>query len=254
MRRLLCAPVLVAVLSCQHTKEPKRTTHVLEIQRQLQSIEVCGVTSRYIFTNRTHKTLAEKLPAIVFIGHPAADIQPADHFALVWGKLAEPAVLIWSGLLDGMSEAELNTPVDDESAWRRHSQMFPMMVARYIERLPIDPRRVYLTGYSASGVHAWMLAYDRPELYAGVVVLSATASPVQIQSKLDSSSQLVTVAVRAGRDLGDVNRALELWTGQRIEAMNPRSEWVLKDNETHAGVKRYWADYLNYILGFSNER
>ncbi len=254
MRRLPWALVLAPALSCQHAKEPKPATHDPEAQRQLKSLDACGVTSRYLFTDRSPDVPTEQLPAIIFLGHPAPDIQPADHLALVRGKLDEPAVLIWSGLLDGMSRAELNTPVDDMSMWRRNAELFPRMVASYIEQLPIDRERVYLTGFSASGVHAWMLAYDRPELYAGVVVLSATASPVQIQKKLDRGVRLVTVVVRAEQDLRGTNRTVELTTCRRIEALNPHSKCILEDDQTHAGVKRRWAERLNYVLGLATGR
>jgi hypothetical protein len=255
MRNLACLLSLVMGLGCHQARGPESTAREQEIQKRIHSLRIGSITSYYVFSNLPLGSTVEKLPAIIFIGHPAPEIRPVDHFSLVWGQFSEPVVVIWSGLLDGMSEAELNTPIEDGKAWRRHSTQFPQLVEQYIEALPVDPKRVYLTGFSASGVYAWMLAYDRPALYAGVVAMSAVAYPPQIQERLDSSAQVVTVVVRAEQDvLNEESRKLEGRTGEIIEAKNFNSKWVLKRGETHASVKRHWPEYLNYILRFSKNR
>ncbi len=252
MRDLACLLSLVIGLGCQQGRGLEPTAREQEIQKRIHSLQIGGITSYYVFSNLPQGAMVEKLPAIIFIGHPAPEIRPVDHFSLVWGQFSEPVVVIWSGLLDGMTEVELNTPIEDGKTWRRNSTQFPQLVEQYIEALPVDPERIYLTGFSASGVYAWMLAYDRPALYAGVVAMSAVAYPPQIQERLDSSAQVVTVVVRAEKDvLNEETRKLEERTGEIIEAKNSNSKWVLKKGETHAGVKLHWPRYLNYILRFS---
>ncbi len=252
---LVCAVSLLVGPGCQQaTEAPPSTGREQEIERQTRSLRIGATTSYYVLSNASEGPTTEQLPAIIFIGHPAPDIHPIDHFSLAWGGFTEPVLLIWSGLLDGMTEAELNTPVEDEATWRRNSKRFPQLVDRYVEVLPVDAERIYLTGFSASGIHAWMLAYDRPELYAGVVAMSAAAHPPQIQENLESGARVVTVVVRADADLLDrETRDLEEKTGAIIDAANRHSRWILEEGQTHAGVKRHWPEHLNYILRFSRD-
>ncbi len=249
MRDIAWLLLLLIGFGCQQAGGSEPAAGAQETQARIQSLRNGSTTSYYVFSNLSRGAKPEKLPAIIFIGHPAPEIRPVDHFSLVWGKFSEPVLLIWSGLLDGMTEAELNTPVEDGEQWGRNSKRFPQLVAHYIETLPVDPERIYLTGFSASAVHAWMLAYDRPTLYAGVVAMSAVAYPPQIQERLESSAEVVTVVVRAEQDMrNEENRNLEEKTAAVIKAKNSRSKWVLKKGETHSGVRRYWAEYLDYIL------
>ncbi len=255
MRILARLLLLLMVSGCRQHGGPELTVREHEIQPHIKPLRIGRTTAYYVFSNLHVGPKEERLPAIIFLGHPAPEIRPVNHFSLVWGKFREPVVLIWSGILDGLTEAELNTPVEDRKNWRRNSELFPKLVEQYVEALPVDPDRIYLTGFSASGVHAWMLAYDRPELYAGVVAMSAVAYPPQIQENLDSSARVVTVVVRAEQDLRNKeSRNLEGKTGSIIEARNPNSRWIVKEGETHAGVKRHWPEYLNYILQFSKTR
>ena len=246
--------IVLAFTGCNRRDTPATASRELLLAARIRPLQIGATTSYYLFPGPSVHPRPHRLPAIIFIGHPAPEIQPATHFALVADRLSEPAILIWSGLLDHLSANDLHTPVDDDRAWQKNSQRFPELVGDYLRRLPVDPDRVYLTGFSSSGVHAWMLAYDRPDLYAGVVALSAPAYPRQIQDRLQAcGALLVTVVVRADEDLIANEDALDIEkrTGAVIETLNPDSRWILKRGETHAGVKRYWPEWLNYILRFS---
>ena len=97
-----------------------------------------------------------------------------------------------------------------------------------------------------------MLAYDRPDLYSGVVAMSAVSYPEQIQHNLESGESIVTVVVRGQNDHAFPKRLeQERKTGHVIESRNPHSKFVLKQGESHGSVEKYWLEYLNYILQFS---
>jgi pimeloyl-ACP methyl ester carboxylesterase len=187
-----------------------------------------------------------KLPAIIIVGHLLSS--PFKDLAAFKDKFGEPVLLIWSGLLCDLPE---NCRVDDEAVWTSKRQQFLTLLDDYKTRLPIDRDRVYLTGFSFAGVYAWMLAYDRPELYAGVVPMSATSYPRRIQENLDAGKRVVTVWVRGEKDGTPPNDlAAEMRTGKIIESSNPRSRFVLKPGEGHRDMHKYWWENLQYVLQF----
>ena len=97
-----------------------------------------------------------------------------------------------------------------------------------------------------------MLAYDRPDLYAGVVAMSVVSYPQQIQQKHESGESVVTVVVIGQNDPMFLRRdEQERQRGRVIESRNPHSKFVLKQGEDHSSVAKYWLQYLNYILQFS---
>ena len=145
-----------------------------------------------------------------------------------------------------------DTLIDDNTVWQRKKQDFLVSFKGYKDHFGFDERRVYLTGCSAAGIYAWMLAYDRPDLYAGVVAMSAFSYPQQIQQNLESGESIVTVVVIGQNDPMFLRRdEQERQRGRVIESRNPHSKFVLKQDEDHGSVEKYWLEYLNYILRFS---
>ena len=190
----------------------------------------------------------EGLPVIICIGHA---FQQPETLCQFIGQFREPVLLIWSDLLADLSA---DTRLDDGAVWERKRQEFASVLVRYRELLHFDERRVYLTGFSFAGAYAWMLAYDRPGLYAGVVAMSATSSPEPIQQRLDSGRSMVTVVVRGEKDPWFQKHSdQEKQTGQAIEARNPHSKFVLKSGEVHRETAKHWVESLRYILQFRNE-
>ncbi|KPL23745.1 MAG: hypothetical protein AMJ75_05500 [Phycisphaerae bacterium SM1_79] len=211
----------------------------------LDSITIDGVKSYYMYSN-VESGSKEGLPVIIIIDHPFGGVTNPERFA---GKFDEPVLLICCRLLDDLSP---DTPVEHNTVWQKKRQVFLTLFQGYKDHFGFDERRVYLTGFSSTGVYAWMLAYDRPDLYSGVVAMSAPSYPQQIQQKLESGKSIVTVVVRGRNDAAFPERlAQERQTGRVIESRNPHSKFVLIQGEDHGSVQEYWLQHLNYVLQFS---
>jgi len=206
-----------------------------------------GTASYYAYSDG-NATLREGLPVILCIGH---SFEGPDVLARWVGQFDEPVLLIWSDLLSDLSG---DTRVDDWAVWEKKRQEFATRFARYQAIFRFNGNRVYLTGFSFAGAYAWMLAYDRPELYAGVVAMSAVSHPRQIQQRLKNGVSVVTVVVRGEEDRMFPERlADERRTGQTIESHNPHSSFIIKQGESHSGVAKYWVENLKYVLQFRKE-
>lgn len=212
----------------------------------LDSITIDGVKSYYMYSN-VESGSKEGLPVIIIIDHPLGGRGWPERFA---GKFDEPVLLIWCRLLADLSH---DTLVDDNTVWQKKRQVFLTLFQGYKDHFGFDERRVYLTGCSAAGIYAWMLAYDRPELYSGVVAMSAFSYPQQIQQNLESGESIVTVVVIGQNDPMFLRRdEQERQRGRVIESRNPHSKFVLMQGEDHGSIyKKYWLQYLNYVLQFS---
>jgi hypothetical protein len=211
-------------------------------------IRTDGITSYYVHSGPGASPEA-KLPTIIFIGHPLSS--PFKSLAIFKGWFDEPVLLIWSGVVSDIGEG---CPVDDEAVWGRKRQQFLRLLDDYRRRLPVDERRIYLTGFSFAGVYAWMLAYDHPELYAAVVPMSATSYPRQIQENLEAAKALVTVFV-CGENDDTLPRDLagETPTTKIIGSSHPGSRFVLKPGEGHRDMHKYWRENLQYVMQFRRD-
>ncbi|MHC4625981.1 MAG: alpha/beta fold hydrolase [Planctomycetota bacterium] len=211
----------------------------------LDSITVDGVKSYYMYSNGESGS-KEGLPVVIIIDHPLGGCTSPERFAV---KFDEPVLLIWCKPLDDLSP---DTHVDDNAVWQKKRQVFLKQFQGYKDHFGFDERRVYLTGFSSTGVYAWMLAYDRPDLYAGVVAMSVVSYPQQIQQNLESGESIVTVVVIGQNDPMFLRREeQERQRGRVIESRNPRSKFVLKQGEDHSSIEKYWLQYLDYVLQFS---
>ena len=208
-------------------------------------IRTDGITSYYVYSgpDAGHKG---KLPTIIFIGHPLSS--PFEDLGTYKDQFDEPVLLIWSGLLSDLPE---NCRTDEETVWAQKRPLFLTLLDDYKRKLRIDEDRIYLTGFSSAGVYAWMLAYDHPELYAGVVPMSAPSYPRQIQERLEAARTLVTVVVRGEKD-ETMQRDLagDTRTGRIIESCNSGSRFVLKPGEGHRDMGKSWRENLQYVLQF----
>jgi hypothetical protein len=224
----------------------------LEHQRQrpkpgLSRIPLEGGASFYICSD-ADLGFKEGLPVIIRIGHTFE--QPETLLRFV-GKFSEPVLLIWSDLLADFSA---DTALEDDALWQKKRQEFASVLDRYRELLRFDERRVYLTGSGFDGAYAWMLAYDRPELYAGIVALSAPSYPQPIQGRLDTSSSVVTVVGWAEKGSWfQKHRDEERQTGQTIEALNSHSKCAINPSKTRRETDKQWVESLRYILQFRKE-
>jgi len=118
------------------------------------------------------------------------------------------------------------------------------------QKLPIDPRHVYLTGSSFDGTWAWILGLDHPERYAGVVALSAPSYAAAISGRLARGKNLPVCVLRGEKDF-DSPRALEQEkrTAAEMIRINPKSQWHLLPNETHGSAADQADICFQAILG-----
>ena len=206
-----------------------------------------GTASYYVCSDR-QAIPREGLPVIIDIGSTFETPAALTRFV---GEFDEPVLLIWSSLLSDLSG---DTRLEDETVWETKRQKFARLFSRYRETLRFDDRRVYLTGFGFTGAYAWMLAYDRPALYAGVVAMSAPCYPLPIQQRLDRGESVVTVVVCGEKDRWLTNRlALVQATGKAIESQNPHSRFILKPVADYREVANYWVENLRYVLQFTQE-
>jgi hypothetical protein len=221
-----------------------RHTHPYPLRR----IPIEGGVSYFVLSERKAAPKGG-LPVVIYIS--SLFERPNDTLPQWIGQLDEPVILIWSDLLADLGE---NTTLEDPGAWERKKLEFPGLVSRYREVFGFDDHRVYLTGFGFAGAYAWMLAYDRPDLYAGVVAMSAPSYPPPIQQRLDSGTSVVTVVVYGEKDKWLPDRLAQAKeTGQVIEARNPHSKFILKPGEGRREVARYWVENLRYVLQFTKE-
>ena len=155
-------------------------------------------------------------------------------------------LLIWCDLFFGLDD---DTTLEDRTLWQKKRREFAELYRCYEERFGVDSSRVYLTGFSFAGAYSWMLAYDRPDQFAGVVAMSAVSYPEQIQKALKSGESVVTVVVIGEADAWfEKRRVQEKETGRIVESKNPHSRFVVKSGEDHGSVEKYWVEYLKYVL------
>ena len=202
-----------------------------------------GGVSSYCFEPGKPEYERGALPVIICIGN---DYLQPDMIAPLVHQLGEPVILIWCGLLTDLAD---DTQVDDPVVWEKKRSEFRSLLKRYQEIPWFDEHRIYLTGFSFTGAYAWMLAYDDPQRYAGVVAMSAVCYPKQIQERLEVARTLPTVVVRGEKDnFFMLRRADEERTGRTIESFNPASRFIIKPGESHSALTNYWAENLRYIL------
>jgi pimeloyl-ACP methyl ester carboxylesterase len=214
----------------------------------LSSLPIEGRASFYT-CSEPGQAFKEGLPVIIQIGN--AFSEKPDSITRWIGRLGEPVLLIWSDLLSDLSG---DTRIDDPAVWERKRREFTSLLSRYREILRFDGRRVYLTGSGFAGAYAWMLAYDQPEQYAGVVVMSAPCNLPQIQERVVAARAVVTVVVlRENHEWLLKHRAEVERTGRLIEAQNPHSKFSIRSGGGHGAMTEWWAEGLKYILQFRRE-
>jgi tetratricopeptide (TPR) repeat protein len=221
-----------------------------------ESAKVNDIVVRYVTPDKPKLPEGEKLvsrgyPVIILIGHPINqnNITKQDRrLKAIFYGVDEPTIVVRSGALDNkVSKWE----VSNWQRWRKKRKEFLKVMDFIRTNLPGDEDRIYLTGYSFDGVYAWMLAYDKPELYAGVVAVSAVSYPKQIQRKLKSGKDIVTVVIRGEKDHMFPRRLRqERTTGKKLESYNKYSKWILVEGYGHGGLDAHWISFLNYILQF----
>lgn len=190
-------------------------------------------------------SLQEGRPVIICLGNK---LDTPDVLTQFVGRLGEPVTLIWCDLLSNLGD---DTQLDDPVVWDKKRREFMRLFSRYREILRFDERRVYLTGSGFAGAYAWMLAYDQPGQYAGVVAVSAPSYPKPIQERIAAAKNVVTIAVfREQQEWLVKHRAEEERTGRLIESQNPLSKFSIKSMKGRAELTKCWVENMRYALRF----
>jgi len=221
----------------------------------IESAKVNGATVLYIIPTEAKLAKRTRLdtrryPVVVLIGHPFSSFTPNERLERVFYSLNESTIAVRSGILDDDNGPGNWWYANSPRKWRKNRKQFLKVVDFIKANLPCDEDRIYLTGYSFDGIYAWMLAYDRPDLYAGVVAASARDSE-QIERRLRSGKKVVTVVLRGDQDHAfPKNLRRERKTGKRMESYNKYSKWILFKGLGHRHLGGAWDKALNYILQF----
>jgi hypothetical protein len=205
---------------------------------RLSALPVQGTASLYACTEPA-TGFKQGLPAIICIGSPFQEPDALTHWI---GRLGEPVLVIWCDLLADVSG---DTRLDDPVVWEKKRREFPPLLSRYREILKFDEHRVYLTGSGFCGAYAWMLAYEQPEQYAGVVVTSTPSKVPHIQERIEAAKTLVTVVRFRKQPAAETER-----TGRLIAAQNPHSRSGIQSGGGRRVVADCWVESLKYILQF----
>lgn len=85
-------------------------------------------------------------------------------------------------MLDGWNTfpfivASPQCPLTTEWYWDRTDTLIRRMVDNLVSTLPVDPQRIYLTGYSMGGIGSWDTASRHPGLFAAVLPIAARKEP-----------------------------------------------------------------------------
>ena len=90
-----------------------------------------------------------------------------------------PEGVEWNALLSGAPPL-LNYDMSQmEASWREHG--IERLVEDLSRRLPIDPERIYVVGYSMGSSAIWSLLVHKPELFSAALLLSGRGDPAMMK-------------------------------------------------------------------------
>lgn len=148
------------------------------------------------------------------------------------------AIIVHTNLLASvMSGRRLR--VDEPELLQKVPSHFDVLYAALLRQLPIDPRRVYLMGFSFDGVWAWILGYEHPKRYAGVIALSAVSYPAPIVEGVsgEAARHVPVCVLRGARDHMFPKRFdQERRTGKELMQSHRGSLWKVIPDAAHADV------------------
>lgn len=100
----------------------------------------------------------------------------------------------------------------DPEAFRAAAADLREFLEAAVERYPVDPERLVVTGFSQGGLMAYELALRQPERFAGLAALSSWLPPPLVESleKREAHRRLPVLVLHGTRDpLVEVERARE---------------------------------------------
>jgi predicted peptidase len=136
-----------------------------------------GKTLPYRLLRPEGTEVGKKYPLVVFL-HGAGERGTDNEKQLVHGvgQFVEnrdkyPCFLIAPQCPDGKKWVEVDWSADSHTQPKEPGEVGRLtlgLIEKAIKDLPVDPKRVYLTGLSMGGYGAWDLAARRPDLFAAV--------------------------------------------------------------------------------------
>ena len=137
-----------------------------------------GKTLPYRLLKPTQVEAGRKYPLVIFL-HGAGERGSDNEKQLVHGvpqfvqgRDKYPCFLIAPQCPDGGRWVEVDWSADSHIQPKELGAVGRLtlgLIEKSIQDLPVDPKRVYLTGLSMGGYGAWDLAARRPDLFAAVV-------------------------------------------------------------------------------------
>ena len=163
-------------------------TLMADARDELIEIEVDGMLRSAIVSRPDQLDAAARLPLVLaFHGSAwngrlmqtttqfAARIDQ-EHLIVVYPHGSGPTnILSWNA--EYCCSFALERDIDD-------IRFVDRLLATLHERYPIDPDRVYATGFSNGGMLTYRLAIERPEVFAAVAIVSGAMYPSQTMSEV----------------------------------------------------------------------
>jgi dienelactone hydrolase len=151
-----------------------------------------------------HGTEAAPWPAVILMDPRGRARVPLERFR---AAAAEHGFVLLSSY---------NTSSDEITSAQQTRRAVEVILNEVIDRLELDPTRVYLAGFSGTGREGWRMAVQNPDHIAGVAVFGAGIPPILARLTMQPGGGEVGVYV-GGAGRHDYNyqevRATEQWLG-----------------------------------------
>lgn len=199
--------------------------------------------------------MPHRMPTVIRMGHPTdSKRRHKDRLLDLWDHMGRPAntVLIETDVLERFAGLSVDAPPITATV--------PKLFAEFIRSLAavdslVDPDRIYLFGFSFDGVWALILGLSQPDLYAGVVALSAITFPTPIAGRPENGANLPLCILRGANDhIYPRRREQEEETGRKLVGSNPGSRFRILPNVSHTGVWSEARQCFDTVLPHTRER
>lgn len=110
------------------------------------------------------------------------------------------------------------SPLLPEGFWPSYLDRVEELVEHLLEELPVDERRIYLTGFSSGSYGAWRYAMSYPDRFTAVAPVSAGPSLLPTEPVPEGICRLRGLPIHAFHSKGDTGVPVEM-TRAAVEAL-----------------------------------